>query len=111
VRKLHPRSKTIAVVDYWYDREGSVNLKYHRSFDQYINYHFTAEIVAIILGFKSVKFNRDFSITAEDGLFDDALGFGHAVLADLEEENLRIIRVDGRRMISLPLSTLNCIKC
>ena len=28
-----------------------------------------------------------------------------------EEKNSRIIRVDGRRMISLPLSTLNCIKC
>jgi hypothetical protein len=64
-RKLHPGS-TIAVVDYWYDREGSVNLKYHNSFDQYINDHLTAETVAIILGYKSVKFNRDFSITATE---------------------------------------------
>lgn len=48
----------------------------------------------------------------EDGLFDDAPGFGHAVRDNLvEEKNRRIIRVDGSRMISLPLSTLNCIKC
>jgi hypothetical protein len=62
-RKLHPGSE-IAVVDFWYDREGSVNLTYHHSFDQYINDHFTAEIVASILGYKSVKFNRNYSITA-----------------------------------------------
>jgi membrane-associated PAP2 superfamily phosphatase len=64
-RKLNPGS-AIDVVDYWYDREGSVHLKYHHCFYQYINDHLTAETVAIILGYKSVKFNRDFSITAED---------------------------------------------
>lgn len=63
-RKLHPRSKTIAVVDYWYDCEDSINLEYNRSFDGYSNDHFTTESVAIILGFKSVKFNKDYSITA-----------------------------------------------
>jgi hypothetical protein len=71
VRKLHPRSKTIAVVDFWYDCEDSINLEYNRSFDGYSNdrhhlLNFTAETVARILGYKSVKFNRDFSITAED---------------------------------------------
>ena len=64
-RKLHPGSE-ISVADYWYDREGSVNLKYYHSFDQYSNDHFTAESVASILGYKSVKFNRDFSITATE---------------------------------------------
>ena len=71
VRKLHPRSKTIAVVDYWHDRDGSVNLEYNRSFDGYSNdrhhlLNFTAETVARILGYKSVKFNRDYSITATE---------------------------------------------
>ena len=64
VRKLHPRSETIAVVDFWYDCEDSINLEYNRSFDGYSNDHFTAEIVASILGYKSVKFNRNYSITA-----------------------------------------------
>ena len=71
-RKLNPRSKTVAVVDYWYDRDGSVNLKYHllfanfRPFDQYSNDHLTTERVASILGYKSVKFNRNYSITVTE---------------------------------------------
>ena len=71
VRKLHPLSKTIAVVDFWYDCEDSINLEYNRSFDGYSNdrhhlLNFTAKVVAIILGYKSVKFNRDYSITATE---------------------------------------------
>jgi hypothetical protein len=63
--KLNPGS-AIDVVDYWYDRDGSVHIKYHRSFVQYSNVNFTAETVAIVLGYKSVKFNRDYSITATE---------------------------------------------
>lgn len=58
-------------------------------------------------------------LTSNVSRIADAPCFGHAVRDDLKdtisiksgEKNRRIIRVDGRRMISLPLSTLNCIKC
>lgn len=66
VRKLNPGSKTVAVVDYWYDREGLINLKCQHSFDKYSNAKITAETVAIVLGYKSVKFNRNYSITATE---------------------------------------------
>jgi hypothetical protein len=63
--------------------------------------------------------NKLQKLTSNVSRIDDALGFGHAVLDDLkdtisiksEEKNRRIIRVDGRRTVSLPISTLNCIKC
>lgn len=64
-RKCHPRSKTIEVVDYYFAAgDDDINLEYNRKFDGYSNDHFNPESVAEILGYKSVRFNKDYSITA-----------------------------------------------
>lgn len=63
-RKCHPRSKMIEVVSYYFSAgDDEICLMYNRKFDGFSDDYFTPKSVAEILGYKSVRFNRDYSIT------------------------------------------------